>query len=264
MKKISNTVENYDSVSNDIKFLPKSMIRLAILKTLYECPMNMKEVYYETKINYSAISNTMHMLELRGYIYRENSCYFLSNAMRIYMANMLRLGELMILLERIAPISQDHIVQALPLDSIYNFHHLDDVNLVESDGLNVYKTYDLIEKTINKANYLNAILPFSYNNFNESINKLASKNKEIHLISPSDIKEFLLKNIKASKSNVKIDFLDLDENDCLLLVCSDKKMMLGFFKDDGVYDQNRLLTSTNDECIEWANELFNNFKKENM
>ena len=40
--------------------------------------------------------------------------------------------------------------------------------------------------------------------------------------------------------------------------------MLGFFKDDGVYDQNRLLTSTNDECIEWANELFNNFKRENM
>ena len=90
---------------------------------------------------------------------------------------------------------------------------------------------------------------------------MASKNKEIHLISPSDIKEFLLKNIKASKSNVKIDFLDLDENDCLLLVCSDKKMMLGFFKDDGVYDQNRLLTSTNDECIEWANELFNNFNR---
>ena len=58
--------------------------------------------------------------------------------------------------------------------------------------------------------------------------------------------------------------MDLDENDCLLLVCSDKKMMLGFFKDDGVYDQNRLLTSTNDECIEWANELFNNFKRENM
>lgn len=264
MKKISNTVENYGPVSNDIKFLPKSMIRLTILKTLYECPMNMRDVNYETKINYSAISNTMHMLELRGYIYRENNLYFLSNAMRIYMANMLRLGELMTLLDRIAPISQDHIVQALPLDSIYNFHHLDDVNLVESDGLNVYKTYDLIEKTINKANYLNAILPFSYNNFNEDINKLASKNKEIHLISHLDIKEFILKNIKVSKSNVKIDFLDFNENDYLLLVCSDKKMMLGFFKDDGVYDQNRLLASANDECIAWANELFDSFKKENI
>ena len=51
MKKISNTVENYDSVSNDIKFLPKSMIRLAILKTLYECPMNMKEVYYSLLVS---------------------------------------------------------------------------------------------------------------------------------------------------------------------------------------------------------------------
>lgn len=264
MRKISNTVENYEPVSNDIKFLPKSMIRLAILKTLYECPMDMREVYHETEINYSAISNTMHMLELRGYIYRENNCYFLSNAMRIYVANMLRLGELMTLLERIAPISQDHIVRALPLDSIYNFHNLENINLIESDGMNVYKTYELIEKAIKKANYLNAILPFSYNNFNDKIKLLASKNKEIHLISPLDIKEFILQNINASKSNVKIDFLDFDENDYLLLICSDKKMMLGFFKEDGGYDQNRLLTSTNDECIEWANELFDNFKKENI
>lgn len=264
MKNISNTINNYESVSNDLKFLPKSMIRLAILKTLYECPMNMRDVNHETKINYSAISNNMHMLELGGYIYHENDCYFLSNSMRIYMGNMLKLGELMTLLDRISPISQDHIVQSLPSDSIYNFHYLNDINLIESDGLNVYKTYDLIEKAINKANYLNAILPFSYNNFNESINNLASKNKKIHLISPLDIKDFILKNINTSKSNLKIDFLDFEENDYLLLFCSDKKMMLGFFKEDGSYDQNRLLTSTNDKCIGWANELFKNFKKENI
>lgn len=261
MKNISDTIENYEPVSKDIKFLPKSMIRLAILKTLYECPMNMRDVNHETKINYSAISNNMHMLELGGYIYQKNDCYFLSNAMWIYMANMLRLGELMSLLERIAPITQDHVVHSLPLGSIYNFHYLDDVNLIESDGLNVYKTYNLIEKAIMKSEYLNVILPFSYNNFNESINKLASKNKKIHLISPSDIREFILKNINASKANIQIDFLDFKENDYLLLFCSDKKMMLGFFKEDGGYDQNRLLTSTSDKCIEWANELFNNFKK---
>ena len=264
MKNISNTIENYEPISKDIKFLPKSMIRLAILKTLYECPMNMREVNHETKINYSAISNNMHMLELGGYIYQENECYFLSNAMRIYMGNMLQLGQLMSLLERIAPITQDHIVHSLPLDSMYNFHHLDDANLIEADGLNVYKTYDLIEKAIKKSDCLNAILPFSYNNFNESIKRIASKNKLIHLISPVDIKDFILKNIKTSRSNLRIDFLDFDEDDYLLLVCSDKKMMLGFFKEDGIYDQNRLLTSTNDKCIEWANELFNNFKKENL
>ncbi|MBR0058910.1 MAG: DUF1724 domain-containing protein [Methanobrevibacter sp.] len=264
MKNISNTIENYEPISKDIKFLPKSMIRLAILKTLYECPMNMREVNHETQINYSAISNNMHMLELRGYIYQENDCYFLSNAMRIYMGNMLKLGQLMELLERIAPITQNHIVHCLPLDSIYNFHYLDDVNLIEADGLNVYKAYDLIENAIKKSGSLKAILPFSYNNFNESINRIASKNKNIHLISPVDIKDFILKNIKNSRSNLKIDFMDFDDDDYLLLICSDKKMMLGFFKEDGIYDQNRLLTSTNDICIDWANELFNNFKKENL
>ena len=264
MKDILNTVENYEPVSKDIKFLPKSMIRLTILKTLYEAPMNMKEINDITKINYSAISITMHMLELAGHIYREKNCYHLSNAMKICIGNMLKLGDLMILLDEISPIIQEHIVQALPLDSIFNFHYLNGADLVESDGLNVYKTYDVIEKTISKSEYVNAILPFSYNNFNDGINKLLRKNKKIQLISPLNIKDILLKNLNVSNNNLKIDFLDFEDVDYLLLVCTDKKMILGFFKDDGGYDQNRILASTNDYCISWANELFENFKKENI
>ena len=71
MNEISRTIKNYESISDDLKFLPKSLIRLKILKTLYECPMDMKQINHKTKINYSAISNTIHKLELDGYIYRE-------------------------------------------------------------------------------------------------------------------------------------------------------------------------------------------------
>ena len=76
----------------------------------------------------------------------------------------------------------------------------------------------------------------------------------------------ILKGLKLNKYkwyifNFKIDFFDFNE---FLLLCTDKNMILGFFKDDGTYDQNRLLTSSNDECIKWANDLFENFKKENM
>ena len=262
MKTISKTLENYNYISNDIKFLPNSMIRLNILKNLYEFPMNMKDINHKTKINYSAISNNMHALELKGFIYRENSGYYLSNVMRVYMGNILKLDALMILLERLSPVLQEHIVQALPRESIENLHYLHDVNLIEADGLNIYKTYELIEKSIDKSNYVNAILPFSYNNFNDSLNNLLLKNKKIHLISPLDIKEILIKNLDASNDNLKIDFFDFNEFDYLLLLCTDKNMMLGFFKEDGNYDQNRLLTSTDGDCIKWANELFENFKKE--
>ena len=40
-------------------------------------------------------------------------------------------------------------------------------------------------------------------------------------------------------------------------------MILGLFKDDGYFDQNRLLTSKNDDSIKWANNLYKNFKIEN-
>ena len=40
-------------------------------------------------------------------------------------------------------------------------------------------------------------------------------------------------------------------------------MILGLFKEDGSYDQNRLLISKNNDSISWAMGLFENFKNEN-
>ena len=40
-------------------------------------------------------------------------------------------------------------------------------------------------------------------------------------------------------------------------------MVIGFFKDDGYFDKNRLLTSKDAKSIEWANNLFENFKNKN-
>ena len=264
MKKISNTLENYEPISKDIKFLPKSLIRLTILKKLYESPMNMKEINQETNINYSAISNTLHMLELAGHVYRKKNNYQLSNSMRIYVSNILKLADITILLDEISEITQNHIVNSLPLESIYELNNLNGIDLIESDGLNVYKTYELIEKAIMKSEHVNAILPFSYCDINDSFNEVLKKDKKIRLISPLEIKDILFKHLNISDDNLEINFFDFKETDYLLLISTDKKMMLGFFKDDGAYDQNRLLTSTDDKCISWANELFENFKKENI
>ena len=48
-----------------------------------------------------------------------------------------------------------------------------------------------------------------------------------------------------------------------LLIITDEVMILGLFKDDGYFDQNRLLTSKNEDSVLWAKNLFKNFKKEN-
>ena len=48
-----------------------------------------------------------------------------------------------------------------------------------------------------------------------------------------------------------------------LLIITNELMILGLFKEDGYFDQNRLLTSKNSDSIKWANNLFENFKIEN-
>ena len=204
------------------------------------------------------------MMELGGYIYQESNNYFLSNSMRIIMGNMLQLGKLMWLLEYISPICQDHIVHVLPIDSIITLHYLYDVDLIESDGLNVYKTYDIIKKSISNSDYVNAILPFSYKQFNNRFNRLLSKKRKVHIMAPADIKEFLIKDLNVSSDNLKIDFRGNDEVSYILLLCTDKKMILGFFKDDENFDQNRLLISSEDSSMKWANDLFEHLNKENI
>ena len=155
--------------------------------------MDMKEINHKTKINYSAISNTIHKLELDGYIYRENNSYVLSNSMKVCMGNLFDLDDLMILLNNISSISLNHNVNSIPVESICNLHLLSKIHLVESSGLDAYKTYDLIENSIRKAHDVCAILPFSYDAFNKGFNEALSKNSLVYLLSPFDIREMLIK-----------------------------------------------------------------------
>ena len=69
--------------------------------------------------------------------------------------------------------------------------------------------------------------------------------------------------IFKEKSKVKkISAFDGEYN--FLLIVTDEMMILGLFRDDGYFDQNRLLTSKNEDSIKWANNLFKNFKKEKI
>ena len=53
------------------------------------------------------------------------------------------------------------------------------------------------------------------------------------------------------------------EYNSFLFIATNDVMILGLFFENGKFDQNRLLTSKNEYCLEWANNLFEEFKKEN-
>ena len=252
-----NYLKNYDSISEEIKYMTNSLVRLKILATLYDYPSNMKDLNQKTGLIYSSISSNMHKLELEEHVFRESNKYHLSNSTRLKIEQILELGYLITLLNEFFNILDKHLVTMIPNQSIAELYLLGKANLMESDAVDVYRMYNFMETALNSAEEVKCILPFYYENFNDILNGLVENNKKVEVMIPENIF-----NIFQKKSKVN-EVSSFDGENVFLLIVTEELMILGLFKDDGFFDQNRLLTSKNSDSIKWANNLYENFKMEN-
>lgn len=252
-----NYLKNYDSVSEDVKFAANSIIRLKILAALFEKPQNMKELSNFTNLSYSSISSSIHSLELKDFVYRESNKYYLSNSFKVQMKDVLELKEVVNLLNRFFNIIDGHVIDMIPNQSVAELYLLGKAELLESTGIDAYKINNFIENAIDNAKRARCILPFYQTDFNKKLNELIKKGNHVELIVSKEIYE-----IYEEKSEARY-MSSFNEKNNFLLILTDKIMILGLFKENGQFDQNRLLTSKNREAIRWANNMFKNFKKKN-
>lgn len=250
-------IENFDTIFDDVKFTANSFVRLKILASLYENPQNMREMTELTGLSYSSISSNMHDMELKNLLYREHNKYFLTNSSRVRIENVLELKRIICLLNEFFNILDGHIVDMIPNESVMELYMLGKAKLMESSGVDAYRTYNFIERCLSQAESVKCILPFYYESFFEMLNDLISQNKDVEILVPQNLLEGF-----QEKSDIE-DLVPFNECNSFLLIVTDKVMILGLFLENGHFDQNRLLTSKNEESIEWANNLFKNFKNEN-
>lgn len=251
-------IKNVDSIFDDVKFASNSFIRLKILANLFEKPQNMKELTENTNLSYSSISSNMYELELKNFVYRENNKYFLSNSAKIRIADVMEFNRIIMLLNNFFNILDNHVVDLIPNASVAELYLLGKANLMESSGVDAYRTYNFIEKCLSMADYVKGVLPFYYEPFFNNLDDLASQNKEVEVFVP----ETIFKKIEETSKISNLDFFN--EDAVFLLIITDQVMILGLFKENGYFDQNRLITSKNEDSMIWANNLFENFKKEIM
>lgn len=255
--KTEEYVKQYDQVSEDVKFISNSLIRLKVLDILHKSPKTMKELTEEINVNYSTVSSTLHSLELKEMIYRKSNRFHLVNYIKLQMDNVSKFAVIVNLLEEIFNIVEGHVVDNMPDDSILELNLLQDVELMESDGVNVDFITNLIEETISDADCMVGVLPIYYEGFNQKINELAERGNFVEIMVSRDIFE-----IYEERSNVKY-LSSFNEKNNFLLIVTDETMMLGLFKNDGSFDKNRILVSSSHNALDWANNLVKNFKKLN-
>lgn len=248
-------VNNVDSIFEDVKFASNSAIRLKILATLFKEPQNMKELTESTSLSYSSVSSNMHVLELKDFIYREHNKYYLTNSARIRIENMMEFKRVLMLINDFFNILDHHIVDMIPTESVAELYLLGKANLMESSGVDAYRTYNFINKCLSMATNVKCVLPFYYEPFFNSLDGLISKGRDVELFVPWEVFEIIEDATKIE------NVATFEEDNVFLLIVTNQVMILGLFMDDGLFDKNRLIASKNEDSLLWANNLFENFKK---
>lgn len=247
----------YNAISEDIKFVSNSLIRLNVLKALYERPSNMKELSIGTKLGYSSISGILHGLELKNMAYRKSNKYYLVNLLKLQIKNILEFSVTVNLLGEIFNIVEGHDISKIPKESVEDLHLLGDCKLLESDCVDMDKVFNLIDDTLASASSIRAILPIYHDSINYRLNDLSIKGKFVDIKVSKSVFDAYEQNSKVRK----LSWFNGENN--FLLIVTNERMLLGLFRHNGFFDQNRLLVSDSRDSLKWANNLFLYFKKRN-
>ena len=156
-------------------------------------------------------------------------------------------------------------INQLSIDSIKTITALKDAELIETTPLDIYKTHNTTKKQLIESKNVKAIFPYLHPEYPTLIETILRNRGSVELIVPKTIFKAIISpiNDKIKKDAIKQSRLKIyivsGELDLYLTIC-DNKMSLGLFKNDGSFDQNRILISDDNKSHEWAEELYEHVK----
>lgn len=251
----------HNDIDENIKFLAKSEIRLKILCELHKKPNDVRGLVKKTEITYSSVSSNLIKLERHNYITKVNKLYHINPMSEIYFTTFMDFKNTVDLINHYDGFWDKHNLGQLSLDSVNNITDLQDSELVEATPVDIFKTHNTIKKQLMRSKSIKAIFPYLHPEYPRIIEKILKNNGSLELIMPEPVYREIIGRIskkvreKSLKNNkLKIHIFD-DDLDLYLTIC-DGNMSLGLFKNDGSFDQNRILISNSARSHLWAEELF--------
>lgn len=256
-----------NKLNSDIKFLAKSEIRLKILSELYNHPDNVRGLVNKTKITYSSVSSNMSKLEQKNHVRKIKNKYHINPMTEIYFKTLMDFKNSIELIANYETFWGKHNIKQLNIESIRSITDLKDSELIETTPLDIYRTHNVIKEELIKSTSIKAIFPYLHPDYPQLIENILKDNGNVELIIPNDINRAMMSQIneKIRRTALKEKRLRIipakNELKLYLTIC-DESMSLGLFKNDGSFDQNRIVISENEKSIKWALNLFESVKEE--
>lgn len=260
-------MENTNNIDNDIKFLAKSEIRLKILGELDKKPDNVRGLAKKTSIAYSSVSSNVGKLETHNYITKVENKYYINPMTQVYYRTLMDFKNSVDLVNNYNAFWNKHNLNQLSITSIKRITDLKNSELIETTPIDIYKTHDTIKNQIMDSKNVRAIFPYLHPEYPNLIEGVLKNNGTVELIVPKSILNELMFRVndsvrRQSLRNKKLNVHSFKDELNLYLTICDENMSLGLFKNDGSFDQNRVLVSSDRQSYNWAQDLFNHVKKQ--
>ncbi len=254
-----------NEINDDIKFLAKSEIRLKILSELNESPDDVKGLVKKTKITYSSVSSNVNKLEANNYIKKVEKKYYLNPIAKIYFKTLMDFKKSIEIIHGYNSFWDKHNINQLSISSVKNITDLKNSHLIETTPLDIYKTHNTTKDQLIESGNVRAIFPYLHPEYPELIEEILINEGSVELIVPKSIHKAIISPINETVKNKavkqkRLKVYSTTKSLNLYLTICDEKMSLGLFKNDGSFDQNRILISNDKKAYEWADELFKHVK----
>ena len=257
----------HSDINDDIKFLAKSEIRLKILSELNKHPNNVRGIVNKTKITYSSVSSNIGKLEKNDYIQKINKEYHINPMTEVYLKSLIDFKNSVDLINDYDAFWDKHDLNQLSIDSVKNITDLRNCELIEATPTEIFKTHDTIKKQMVKSKSVKAVFPYLHPEYPSLIEEVLKNNGTVELIIPQCIFQELFFQIdgrirRPAVKSKKLKVMKFKGDLNLYLSICDGNIGLGLFKNDGSFDQNRILISDDEKSYSWAEKLFNHVKNQ--
>ncbi|MGB9978487.1 helix-turn-helix transcriptional regulator [Methanobacterium sp.] len=259
---IIDTLNRYEDIKGDIKFVTTSSVRTKIILSLNKGNKDLNTLKDELDLESSAALHALKKLESQNMIVKKENEYSLSSVGRLYAVKSSNLFKSFYTIKKYEKIWLNHGIDGIPRNLLKEIKCLNNSFLVESTPTDIIKPHSHYAELVTKAHEIKSISPIFYYPYIDLYKNALKRNANVKLIlTPLILAKLtetagveILNEILSSK---KFKLYKTNEDTKIVLTVTENFLSLGLFSTEGLYDATITLISYDADAIEWGNKLFN-------
>ena len=265
---ITDTLNFYEEVKDDIKSQSTSSVRTKIMISLSEGPKKTKDLRELTGIPASTILHGITELEKQELVLRDGDKFILSQIGKIMALKLIDTVRAYVSMKKLQKLLFNHQIKDIPQDLLMNIGDLSNSQLIEADNIDVFKVHGTHLEIVLDSKRIRGISPIFYPNYPETFKRIIENNIQVELILTKDVLEKTIQSIDKGEKDLgklietgNLNLWTLDKDIKVAFTVTDKFMTMGFFSVNGMYDPTRNLVSDDRDALAWGNKLFEYYLK---